>query len=753
MDSENIATINESAESTLVEFAAVPAKKIVSRVSSIVIAFAGVAVVIWALAADTFRNHENILIGKFALPLAIGCGLVFAGAFAATKWRTFAAWAGLAMVGQAVCLQMIDAGRLIHFQHYRSISELLTDEAYLVVLFSLQVILVAFGILKQLPAISAWLGKTFGLWRVAVIGLLLILSGAAVTPDTGIYLQDLAFAAIVLLITLVNIILAVSSVPDNALARLKQKFDSVLGKSESGQNTRPNLDRFVWLAAVWVVLLSAALSYFVYENHPHVPDETQYLFQARYMAAGQLTVKAPAVPEAFSMYMIPHAEERWYGIFPPAWPALLAIGMLFNAAWLVNPLLAGVCILLSCILFQEIYSRRFARISVLLLCCSPWFIFMSMSFMSHVFTLACALAAAVLLVRAFRSEKIIYAFAAGLPVGITSLIRPLDGLIIAALLGFWTLFRCRTWLVRFTTSAALALGTLCTAALIIPYNKNLTGSASVLPMDAYYSKYFWPNVMALGFGPDRGLGWGLDAFPGHSPLEALVNAALNIFLLNTELLGWGVGSLLLAFCFVFSGKLERKDVWALAAIAGGVVSYSFYWYSGGPDFGARYWFLCIVPLIALTVRGIEWLTENLREPGLGKSRSEPRVLLGVLTLCMICLVSYFPWRALDKYYHYLDMQPGIEQLARQHNFGKSLVLIRGNEHPDYQSAWIYNPVNFEGDVPIFALDKDEKTRADLVKAYPDRKVWIVDGPTRSRSGFRVVSGPKSSASQAVENVK
>ncbi len=745
MDSENIAAVDESTESTLVELASARGKNILVRGSSTIIAFAGLAVMFWALTSDAFRNQEKTLTGKFSLPLAIGCGLIFAGALAATKWRTFAAWAGLALLGQAVSLQMIDAGRLIHFQHYRPFTELLANETHLVVLLLLQVVLVTVGIANPLPAVVGWLSKTFGVWRVLAIGLVLIFSGAAVTPDMWIYVPDLVFAAVIQLVTLANIIVAVSSVPDDSLARLKQKFDAVLGASEPEENGSARLDRFVWIAAFWVVMLAATLSYFVYQNHPHVPDETQYLFQARYMSAGQLTVKAPLAPQAFSMYMVPDQEARWFGIFPPAWPALLAIGMLFNAAWLVNPLLAGVCILLAYIFFQEIYSRRFARISVLLLCCSPWFIFMSMSFMSHVFTLACALTAAVLLLRFFSSRKILYAFAAGLPIGITSLIRPLDGLILAALLGLWALFRCKTWMARFLTSAAMAVGTMCTAALIIPYNENVTGSASVLPMDAYYSKYFWPNVMALGFGPDRGMGWGLDAFPGHSPLEALINASLNIFLLNIELLGWGVGSLLLVLCFVFSGKLDRKDAWAAASTALIISAYGLFWYSGGPDFGARYWFLCIIPLVALTVRGIEWLIENLEKTKDGIFREQ--VLLGVLTLCVIALVCYLPWRVFDKYLHYLNMRPGVEQLARQYNFGRSLVLIRGNEHPDYQSAWVYNPVNFEGDGPIYAWDKDANTRAALLKAYPDRRVWIVDGPTHSKEGFRVVQGPESTAVQ------
>ena len=110
-------------------------------------------------------------------------------------------------------------------------------------------------------------------------------------------------------------------------------------------------------------------------------------------------------------------------------------------------------------------------------------------------------------------------------------------------------------------------------------------------------------------------------------------------------------------------------------------------------------------------------------------------------LCGVTLFSYLPWRASDKYYHYLEMQPGVESLAREYSFGRSLVLVRGDEHPDYQSAWIYNPLNFEGDDPLYASDKSEQLRSELLKAYRDRTVWVIDGPTITRDGYKVAGGP------------
>ena len=46
---------------------------------------------------------------------------------------------------------------------------------------------------------------------------------------------------------------------------------------------------------------------------------------------------------------------------------------------------------------------------------------------------------------------------------------------------------------------------------------------------------------------------------------------------------------------------------------GDIGTFFFYWYSGGPDFGARYWYLILVPLVVLSVRGLQALQGSLLE--------------------------------------------------------------------------------------------------------------------------------------------
>ncbi len=660
--------------------------------------------------------------------------------FARTKWLSVAAWGGLALVGQAASLQMIDAGRLIHFQHYRLVSELLNHKTIALVLFGFQVICVGVGVWQRRIAIGQWL-QSFNRWQLALAALFLIFASAAVTPDTSVYLTSLAIGSLVQLTNIANVILFIWAIPASTLESVRKYVDRFLTGDSDSRSDGVRLDKLAWIAAICMFVLTASLSYFVYQAHPHVPDESQYIFQANYMAASQLTVKPPLVPEAFSMYMVPTQEARWFGIFPPAWPALLALGTLIGTSWLVNPLLAGLTILAAYLLFQQFYSKRFARIATVLLCSSPWFIFMGMSYMSHMATLFFSLAAALLLMRGVKEKSIVFLLIAGVAVGVIGLIRPLDAAIVGLLLAIWAFYNSETWKARISATAILATGTVGVALLNLPYNASVTGSYSLSPSDAYYNKYFWPKVMSLGFGPERGMHWGLDAFAGHSPIEALVNAALNIFLLNTELFGWGAGSLLLVTLLAISGSISKKDIWAVMVIVAVVGAYSLFWYHGGPDFGARYWFLCIIPLVALTVRGAEWLANNLSKGGGDPGRCDLRVSLALAMICVLSLVVFIPWRISDKYYHYLGMQPGIEQLAKDRDFGRSLVIVRGSEHPDYQSAWVYNPVNFDGLAPIYAFDKNVEVYTELLRKYSDRPVWIVNGPSLTGADYAIVRGP------------
>jgi dolichyl-phosphate-mannose-protein mannosyltransferase len=772
------------------------------RFVQLLVIAAGMALIIWAFFDSRFRDAEGFVKGTFCLPVSVGVALITLGWTLVGHWRQAAFWFALALAGQAVSLQMIEAGPLIHYQHYKSLNQLLTGTGPVLLLFlGIQTAFVTVGVGKRWPSISAWIGSTFKTWQLLGVGLIFVVSSAALSRDLSAYFTELFIATFVQLVNLGNILLMVWAIPREALGGIKRGVERFFGRAEdqdrgsriegheskiqnrkssesrvegresSGESRKSairnpkhvlspstplrinsvegskiqncSVDRFAIVAAIWIFALAGLLNYFVYQRHPHIPDEIIYLYHARYFAAGWLTVPAPPVPEAFSLYMIPERSANWYSIFPPGWPAILAVGVLLGVPWMVNPLLAGVNVLLSYIFVQELYDRRVARIVVLLLCVSPWHVFMSMNFMAHTFTLTCALAGSLAMARAKRSGKTSWGLAAGLATGVASLIRPLDGFIVGILLGAWGIGLVGSRL-KALPFAAFLFGAGIVSALTLPYNRLLTGDAFVFPLTAYYEEYFGPKTNAFGFGPERGLGWALDAFPGHTPLEAVLNALLNIFSINIELFGWSIGSILGCALILASRRMRKNDYCVVAGIVAVVGFYSFYWFNGGPDFGARYWYLIILPTILLTVRAIQFLESTVDNKRTGAINEGSRVLVGVFMLSFMVLINYLPWRAIDKYHHYLGMRPDIRSIAENHGFRRSLVLIRGAWYPDYASAWPYSSLDRDSNAPVYAWDKNPEVRANVVEAYSDRPIWVVNGPSITHRDFAIIAGPVTS---------
>ena len=674
----------------------------------------------------------------FCLGLSAGVALLILAAGAGRRWARAARWLSLALVGQAVALQLIDAGNRIHYQHYAIAANAQT--AALLSFLALQTAAVVTGLWKRFAAMGRWAWSRFPRWQLAAILLVFVCSSAALSRQLSFFVAELLFAAFVQAVGLANIVLVAQAIPQEELGWLRQRIEQWFGPPGEPHVAEPGrIDRFAVVAAVWVTVAASCLSLFVYERHPHIADEVVYLYNARYFAQGQVAMPLPPVPRAFDVDLMDYQKTRWFAAVPMGWPAMLAVGVLAHAPWLVDPLLAGLNILLAYLFLREIYSRRTARFALLFLSVSPWHLFMAMNFMTHTFTMTCALLGFLGVARARRTGKARWAWMAGFGAGVGSFIRPLDGLIVAGLLGLWVIGIGGRRL-RLTSIVAFGLGTILAGAAVLPYNRALTGDPTRSSLMAYTDKYYGPKTNAYGFGPQRGLGWALDPYPGHTPLESLLNAQLNAFSVNIELLGWSAGSLLLAAAILFSGALRRSDYLMLAVITAVFLAYALYWFSGGPDFGARYWYLILVPCVALTVRGMQLLENRVASSG---GPDGLRVLPAVLVLCGMALINYFPWRSIDKYHDYLRMRPDIRQMASRFGFGRSLVLVRGPRYPDYASAAIYNPLNLNADEPVYAWDRNPEVRAEVLRAYADRPVWLVDGPSLTHGAFRLAAGPVS----------
>ncbi|MEO6445466.1 MAG: hypothetical protein ABIZ91_03490, partial [Gemmatimonadaceae bacterium] len=232
-------------------------------------------------------------------------------------------------------------------------------------------------------------------------------------------------------------------------------------------------------------------------------------------------------------------------------------------------------------------------------------------------------------------------------------------------------------------------------------------------------------------------------WPGHGLRDVVLNSMLNGAALNMELFAWACGSLVFVVALIVTRRLRALE-WSMLAIIALVVGlHALYWFSGGPDFAARYWYLVIVPCIVLTVRAPAALF-GAGTPG------ATRATVVMLALSASSVLTWTPWRASDKYHGYRQMGGEMRDFTRQQSLGDALVLVRGRRHPDYHEASLENPLDLRAPVTIYAWDRSAEVRRAAVAAYPDRPVYIIDGPTITGGGFRIVAGPLPAGSLAPE---
>jgi hypothetical protein len=715
------------------------------RLPQLILIGFGLVIMGVALTLPALRRHDGWL-NPLAWPIAmVGMSLMVAGLCRHTVlWRA-GVLLGVALAGQAAALALVDISPHGIIQHYAYLSDLFSSPRGLFLLGPVvQAAAIVWWGRPYVRRLLHWARRSHPLKAAALAGLLVLTASTFPLAPVRVDIDEMALAGLLALLNLLNLLLAAAYLPDTVLKQTAgwwQQFEQP--STQNGLRAR----LVPGVVAGWVVLVSALISGVVLDRVPHIPDSVMYLFQAKYFSAGQLYLPAPADMSAFWVEQTVHHADKFYGIFPPGWPLVLAVGVRLGAPWLVNPVLGGITVLLAFALVQRLYNRRTALVVILLLAVSPWFLFMSASYMAHPVSLIFAIGSVLAADNLRRAPAARWGLLAGACLGCLALVRPMEGLIMAAPVGVWAVwpavgaawgnllarFRRRMWPLALTGLTAALL-----AGLGLLYNQALTGRAGYFPIMQWFDQTWYPGVNRLGFGPDVGnTNWGhLDPWPGHSPLEALLNAHQNFFSINVELFGWGFGSLLLVFFMLLHWRQWRAADWLmLGSVAAVIAAYSLYWFSGGPDFGARYWYLALLPLVILTARGFQTALSHWPAPRLGALL----FLAGLITL-----LSFMPWRSVGRYHNYRGLNNDMARLAHRVQFGPALVFVQHRYEYDYARAFVQNPPTLAATErgPIYARDQGQQSRDRLVARFPQRPVWFVKASAGGLADpFEIVAGP------------
>ena len=335
-------------------------------------------------------------------------------------------------------------------------------------------------------------------------------------------------------------------------------------------------------------LLYAGIARFVFSARPLLTDEIIQLYQARIFASGRLWAPAATWPEFTSAMNLIDWGGKVYGQFPAGGPAMLSLGTVLHAEWLVGPVAAALAVYLFARLLRNIEPRAGVSLAALLLFAfAPFWCFLSGSMMNHVTTVMWLTAAAVALVHATapRATETALAsataagaaFLTGLCLGIAATIRPLDGVAFALPAAVWLAARA----LRGGASQRRALllsgvGVAIPLAALLAVNAAQTGH----PLEFGYIA-MWGKSHELGFHEAP---WG---FP-HTPARGVELINLYLLRLQTYFFESPVPSLLFATgALALTRTLTAFDRYLLAGSGLLLLSYFAYWHDGfylGPRF-------------------------------------------------------------------------------------------------------------------------------------------------------------------------
>ncbi|HPF62384.1 MAG: hypothetical protein KC544_05130 [Gemmatimonadetes bacterium] len=409
--------------------------------------------------------------------------------------------------------------------------------------------------------------------------------------------------------------------------------------------------------ALYLVVALAVLS-----GRPLLIDEIIQVVQARIFAGGRLFLPAPAHPEFTAAMHLLDMGGKVYGQFPAGGPAMLALGVLVGAPWLVGPVAGalGVFALARTLRLVE-PGRGTALAALLLYAFAPFPAFLAGSMMNHVTTTAWLLLGAWALARATRdaAPRPRDAVAMGLALGIAATIRPLDGAAFALPAAGWLLVRAVRDRGQVAALLASGVGIAIPLGLLLAVNAAWTG-------DALRFGYIelWGRSHELGFHEAP---WGF----AHTPARGVELINLYLLRLQTYFLETPVPSLLFATAaLALVRRPGRFDRWVLAGSGLLLLSYFAYWHDGfylGPRF-----LLPLAPWLA-------WWTARL--PAVLRERAAPPlvertvVLVGLAALA-IGAVQLVPIRATQYRNGMLTMREDAGAAAVSQGISGALILAR-----------------------------------------------------------------------------
>jgi hypothetical protein len=276
----------------------------------------------------------------------------------------------------------------------------------------------------------------------------------------------------------------------------------------------------------------------------------------------------------------------------------------------------------------------------------------------------------------------------------------------------------RTWLI----AAVIGVG------LQAAYNRSVTGQFSEMPYVEFQKQY--DAIPIFGFLPYQGnkyysssvlegfyKEWGKDQYDHWMRYYFVKMKDAPIVLLQQS-----------AFCL-----LIVLSPFCLPAGFGPFLGILvlFILVIGGETWFQTQYIAPILPLlVALVVSGAQFVIRNLPQREFGWLA----VTVALLTLMARGLLMGIPVPA------WVVDKTAVTNFL-QDQAGRHLVLVRYSVSHDPQNEWVYNSASLSEQRIVWARDLGREKNCDLLPAFPDRTVWILDADEQRPKPLRMATGP------------
>ncbi len=355
-----------------------------------------------------------------------------------------------------------------------------------------------------------------------------------------------------------------------------------------------SMDRRVFLALVGAAAFGASAAYVaVYlRGGPRIIDATSYFLQGRALSEGHLAWPVDAESTSVRGRFLYYREDTGTltGIFPPGYPALLALGFLVHAPMGVGPLLAAALVWATFTLAREMALDRddaeaIGRVAALLSLASGALRYHTADTMSHGLSALCITVALTALLRARRSDDALHPLLAGVAAGCVLCTRfgSFLGIALVCILSLAT----SSGRIKKLVSFGVALVPF--ALLLVAVQRLQTGDLTST-QSAYYAVADGPpGCFRYGFGAGIGCTYEHRDFvranvgQAYDAMAALRVTGRRLFMHLQDAANFGPLLLLLPFAL----REGRARLVALALV-GQVLAYAPFYFDGNyPGGGAR----------------------------------------------------------------------------------------------------------------------------------------------------------------------